>query len=68
MNGGQLKLEDNNPSRATLENNKCYVLDCGAEIFIWVGRVTQVDERKAISKAAEVKVDFLLFFNYVFYV
>ncbi|XP_042394034.1 villin-2-like [Zingiber officinale] len=53
INVGQLKLEDNNPSRAILENNKCYVLDCGAEIFIWVGRVTQVDERKAISKAAE---------------
>ncbi|XP_074574803.1 villin-2-like [Curcuma longa] len=53
INGGQLKLEDNNPSRAILENNKCYVLDCGAEIFIWVGRVTQVDERKVISKAAE---------------
>ncbi|XP_042412349.1 villin-2-like isoform X2 [Zingiber officinale] len=53
INDGQLKLEDNNPSRAILENNECYLLDCGAEIFIWVGRVTQVDERKAASKAAE---------------
>ncbi|URE45116.1 Villin headpiece domain [Musa troglodytarum] len=40
-----------------LENNKCYLLDCGAEIFIWVGRVTQVDERKAASKVAE---DFII--------
>ncbi|XP_074574968.1 villin-2-like [Curcuma longa] len=53
VNDGQLKLEDNNTSREILENNKCYLLDCGAEIFIWVGRVTQVDERKAASKAAE---------------
>ncbi|WOK99111.1 hypothetical protein Cni_G07823 [Canna indica] len=57
INGGQLKLEENNPSKAVLENNKCYLLDCGAEVFIWVGRVTQVDERKAASKAAE---DFII--------
>ncbi|CAL9751909.1 unnamed protein product [Musa acuminata subsp. burmannicoides] len=40
-----------------LENNKCYLLDCGAEVFIWVGRVAQVEERKAASKAAE---DFII--------
>ncbi|THU54582.1 hypothetical protein C4D60_Mb10t26610 [Musa balbisiana] len=50
---GQLKLEEGTLSKAMLENNKCYLLDCGAEIFIWVGRVTQVDERKAASKVAE---------------
>ncbi|URD82050.1 Villin headpiece domain [Musa troglodytarum] len=57
INGGQLKLEEDNPSKALLENNKCYLLDCGAEIFVWVGRVTQVDDRKAASKAAE---DFII--------
>ncbi|RWW61377.1 hypothetical protein BHE74_00031567 [Ensete ventricosum] len=57
VTGGQLKLEEDNPSKALLENNKCYLLDCGAEIFVWVGRVTQVDDRKAASKAAE---DFII--------
>ncbi|WOK96048.1 villin-2-like isoform X1 [Canna indica] len=54
---GQLKLEESILSKAMLENYKCYLLDCGAEIFVWVGRVTQVEERKAASKAAE---DFLM--------
>lgn len=58
ITGGQLKLEEDNPSKALLENNKCYLLDCGAEIFVWVGRVTQVDDRKAASKAAEVEHSF----------
>ncbi|CAL9044118.1 unnamed protein product [Musa banksii] len=57
INDGQLKLEENNLSKAMLENNKCYLLDCGAEVFIWVGRVTHVEERKASSKAAE---DFII--------
>lgn len=38
-----------------LKNNKCYLLDCGSEIFIWVGRATQLEDRKAASRAAEVK-------------
>lgn len=42
-------------SKAMLENNKCYLLDCGAEVFLWVGRATQVEDRKASSQAAEVK-------------
>ncbi|KAF8395818.1 hypothetical protein HHK36_019772 [Tetracentron sinense] len=40
-------------SKAMLENNKCYLLDCGADLFVWVGRVTQVEDRKAASQAAE---------------
>ncbi|KAL1569389.1 Villin-3 [Salvia divinorum] len=40
-------------SKSLLENKGCYLLDCGNEIFLWVGRVTQVDERKAASQAAE---------------
>lgn len=45
-------------SKSLLQNSKCYLLDCGAEIFIWVGRVTQVDERKDASEAAEVNPPF----------
>ncbi|XP_073052229.1 villin-3-like [Primulina eburnea] len=53
---GQLKAVDGDLSKSVLENNNCYLLDCGSEVFIWVGRVTQVDERKAAIQVAE---DFL---------
>ncbi|KAH9293450.1 hypothetical protein KI387_041356 [Taxus chinensis] len=50
---GQLKSIAGPLSRGMLESNKCYLLDCGAEIYVWVGRVTQLEERKAASSAAE---------------
>ncbi|XP_042399480.1 villin-2-like [Zingiber officinale] len=53
INDGKLNLEESALSKSILENNKCYLLDCGAEIFTWVGRMTQVEERKAACKAAE---------------
>lgn len=49
----QVKAVDEELTKSNLENNKCYLLDCGAEVFVWVGRVTQVDERKAAIQAAE---------------
>lgn len=51
---GQVKAVEGELSKSMLENNKCYILDRGSELFIWVGRVTQVEERKAASQAAEV--------------
>ncbi|XP_024964610.1 villin-4-like isoform X2 [Cynara cardunculus var. scolymus] len=36
-----------------LDTSKCYLLDCGAEIYVWMGRGTSLDERKAASGAAE---------------
>ncbi|ONK78389.1 uncharacterized protein A4U43_C02F18270 [Asparagus officinalis] len=53
INEGELKLEDGPLTKAMLENSKCYLLDCGAEIFVWVGRITQVDDRKSACKTAE---------------
>ncbi|KAK9289591.1 hypothetical protein L1049_007747 [Liquidambar formosana] len=50
---GQVNIVEGELSKSLLENNKCYLLDCGAQVFIWVGRVTQVEERKAASQAAE---------------
>ncbi|XP_058723957.1 villin-3-like [Vicia villosa] len=50
---GEVKSEEDELSKSLLENNKCYLLDCGSEIFIWFGRVTQVEERKAACQAAE---------------
>ncbi|CAH2063838.1 unnamed protein product [Thlaspi arvense] len=53
---GQVESIDGDLSKSMLENSKCYLLDCGSEVFIWVGRVTQVEERKTAIQAAE---DFL---------
>jgi hypothetical protein len=40
--------------RELLEPNKCYLLDCGAEMYVWMGRSTSLQERKGASNAAEV--------------
>ncbi|KAE8702548.1 Villin-2 [Hibiscus syriacus] len=45
--------------RSLLENNKCFILDCGSEVFVWFGRMTQVEERKAANQVAEGFVDSL---------
>ncbi|KAB2093900.1 hypothetical protein ES319_A02G122600v1 [Gossypium barbadense] len=50
---GEVKIVEGELSKGLLENNKCYLLDCGVEIFVWVGRVTQVEDRKAASQVAE---------------
>lgn len=56
----QVKIVEGELSKSMLENNKCYLLDRGSEVFVWVGRVTQVEERKAASQAAEVKTQHFL--------
>lgn len=50
---GELKSIEGSLSKGMLESNKCYLLDCGSEIYIWVGRVTQLEDRKAASLATE---------------
>ncbi|XP_077218177.1 villin-2-like [Tasmannia lanceolata] len=50
---GQVKIVEDALSKSMLENDKCYLLDCGAEVFVWVGRITQVEDRKVASQAAE---------------
>ncbi|XVE95939.1 hypothetical protein REPUB_Repub02eG0178700 [Reevesia pubescens] len=50
---GDVKPVEGELSKGLLENNKCYLLDCGAEIVVWFGRVTQLEERKAASQVAE---------------
>lgn len=39
--------------RDLLDTNKSYLLDCGIEVFVWMGRNTSLDERKSASRAAE---------------
>ncbi|KAG7949492.1 hypothetical protein I3843_13G065300 [Carya illinoinensis] len=36
-----------------LETDKCYLLDCGAEVFVWMGRHSSISERKISISAAE---------------
>ncbi|XP_015073271.1 villin-3 isoform X1 [Solanum pennellii] len=50
---GQVSPVNGELSKSSLENNKCYLLDCGAEVFVWIGRVTQLEERKAAIQTAE---------------
>ncbi|KAE8672078.1 Villin-4 [Hibiscus syriacus] len=51
---GQAKpVETDSLTRELLDTNKCYVLDCGFEVFVWMGRNTSLDERKSASGAAE---------------
>ncbi|PKU66116.1 villin-5 [Dendrobium catenatum] len=39
--------------RQLLDTNKCYLLDCGFEVFVWMGRSTSLEERKSASASAE---------------
>ncbi|KAI9080738.1 hypothetical protein K1719_037251 [Acacia pycnantha] len=50
---GEVNPVEGELSKSLLENNKCYILDCGAEVFLWVGRLTQVEERKSACQAVE---------------
>ncbi|KAF5742910.1 Villin 4 isoform 2 [Tripterygium wilfordii] len=52
-NGQAEPLEDVSLTRELLYTNKCYLLDCGLEVFVWMGRNTSLDERKSASGAAE---------------
>ncbi|PKU65327.1 Villin-3 [Dendrobium catenatum] len=53
INDDQLKLEKGLLSKVMLENNQCSLLDNGVEIHDWIGRVTELEERKDACKAAK---------------
>ncbi|XP_052158793.1 villin-3 isoform X1 [Oryza glaberrima] len=40
-------------TRELLDSTKCYLLDCGSEIYVWMGRETPLEERKRAGSAAE---------------
>ncbi|PHT61019.1 Villin-2, partial [Capsicum annuum] len=40
-------------TRELLDTNGCYIIDCGIEVFVWMGRNTSLDERKTASVAAD---------------
>lgn len=47
-------IETDSLTKELLDTNKCYILDCGLEVFAWIGRNTPLDERKSASRAADV--------------
>ncbi|XP_038983999.1 villin-5-like isoform X2 [Phoenix dactylifera] len=51
--GQTVPIEADSLVRELLDTNKCYLLDCGAEIYMWMGRNTSLGERKSASAAAE---------------
>ncbi|KAI5081901.1 hypothetical protein GOP47_0001644 [Adiantum capillus-veneris] len=51
--GKVLELDATPLTKDLLESKKCFVLDCGTEVFVWSGRMTSLEERKAAYAAAE---------------
>ncbi|KAK8520510.1 hypothetical protein V6N12_004445 [Hibiscus sabdariffa] len=39
--------------RELMATDNCYILDCGLEVYLWMGRSTSLNERKNASKVAE---------------
>ncbi|CAL0330338.1 unnamed protein product [Lupinus luteus] len=46
-------IEADSLTRELLDTDKCYIIDCGLELFAWMGRNSSLDERKSASGAAE---------------
>ncbi|XP_024403822.1 villin-3 isoform X2 [Physcomitrium patens] len=46
-------LKEVEMSKDVLDSSKCYVLDCGNEIYTWAGRNTSLDARKAAISIVE---------------
>jgi len=51
--GHPIPIEADPLTKETLNTNNCYVLDCGVDVFVWMGKITTLDERKVASAAAE---------------
>ena len=53
-NGQPVPIDADTLTREMLQTNKCYLLDCGIEVYVWMGRNTSLEERKSASTVAEV--------------
>ncbi|XP_056846108.1 villin-1 isoform X2 [Raphanus sativus] len=45
--------ETSSLNKDTLEKDKCYMLDCDGEVFVWMGRNTSLTERKTSISSSE---------------
>ncbi|XP_071737562.1 villin-2-like isoform X2 [Rutidosis leptorrhynchoides] len=53
ITGGQLQDVGGELTKSSLRTDKCYLLYCGTDVFIWVGRATRIDDKKAVVQATE---------------
>ncbi|KAJ4725601.1 Villin [Melia azedarach] len=56
LQGKLCQIGTNSLNKEVLEKDKCYMLDCGTEVFVWMGRNTSITERRISISASE---DFL---------
>ncbi|KAL1534058.1 Villin-4 [Salvia divinorum] len=47
--GEAIPVQADSLAKELLDSNKCYVLDCVMEVFVWVGKSTSLEERKTLS-------------------
>ncbi|CAH9070492.1 unnamed protein product [Cuscuta epithymum] len=51
--GHRVPVEAASLAKELLDTNRCYILDTGSEVFVWMGRNTSLDERKSASGATD---------------
>lgn len=51
-----MPIEASSWTRELLDTYYCYIVDCGIEVFVWMGRNTSLDQRKGASSAADVSL------------
>ncbi|KAK4481826.1 hypothetical protein RD792_012737 [Penstemon davidsonii] len=51
--GDAVPMEADSLRRELLDTHRCYILDCDAEVFVWMGRSTSLNGRKAASTAVD---------------
>jgi hypothetical protein len=56
---GEGSCKEVETTKDMLDSNKCCLLDCGSEFFIWMGRNTSLDARKIAITTAEVSYLYL---------
>ncbi|XP_073150097.1 villin-4-like [Henckelia pumila] len=52
-NGETVPVDADSLTRELLDSYKCYLVDCGAEAFVWMGKNTSLTARKAASKTVD---------------
>lgn len=54
-------VETNLLEREMLNSDRNYILDCGTEVFLWMGMTTLVSERRTSVTALEVRWNMIMF-------
>ncbi|XP_051148849.1 villin-4-like [Andrographis paniculata] len=51
--GETVPVQADSLTRESLDTHRCYVLDCGTEVFLWMGRSTSLTGRKSAVGAVD---------------